>query len=290
MKQRGVMYIATGEKYINEANLSSSSIKNHSDLPTIIWTDSPSKVNSEVFDCVHRINSANNDFGDSIFSLDQTPFEKTLFLDTDTYVCGDISSMFNSLDRFDVIAAHNPGSRSAKKRGGYRADVPEAFPQYNTGVVGFNSTDRVRSLFQLWEKIYQNTKEETKLNLNQPAFREALYNSNVRIGTLPSEYNFRIHHQGSVGFAADEVRIVHGRHPAGLKKIAQEINKEIDMRVYTPTKWPIEVINRRPNIIYLIHTLINEENYERSLKKRLFKSIKNDGVMDTLHKLAKWKQ
>jgi len=290
MKEEGIMYIATGEKYINEANISASSVKKYTDVPVIILTDSPSKINSEVFDYVHPIKSANNDFGDSILSLDQTPFEKTLFLDTDTYVCGEISSIFDALDRFDVIAAHNPGSRSAKKRGGYHADVPEVFPQYNTGVVGFKSTDSVKSLFNSWKKIYQDTKENTKLNLNQPSFREALYNSNVRIGTLPSEYNFRIHHQGSVGFAADEVRIVHGRHPAGLKKIAQEINKEIDMRVYTPTKWPIEVINRRPNIIYLIHTLINEENYERSLKKRLFISIKNDGVMNTLHKLAKWKQ
>jgi hypothetical protein len=43
---------------------------------------------------------------------------------------------------------------------------------------------------------------------DQPSFREAIYESDIRIATLPSEYCFRIH---TPDYARGAVKILHGR-------------------------------------------------------------------------------
>lgn len=36
-----------------------------------------------------------------------SPFEHTIFLDTDTFVCGDFSELFDLLDHFDIAMSHD---------------------------------------------------------------------------------------------------------------------------------------------------------------------------------------
>ncbi|RKD98095.1 putative nucleotide-diphospho-sugar transferase [Halopiger aswanensis] len=285
----GVLYIATGEQYIKEAEISVQSLKRHNDIPAAIRTDNLEEVNENLFEIILPARRTDGDFGDSIISIEDTPFQRTIFLDSDTYVCDNINGLIDALDRFDLLAAHNPGSRNSKKRGGYIADAPDTFPLYNTGVMSFKSNKKVKSLFNDWEKIYEKNKKEIKLNLNQPAFREALYKSDVAIGTIPSEYNLRVHDQGSVGFASDKVRIVHGRHPMGLDVIADHLNKKTGMRVYTSKKWPIEVIGRRPSYRFIVNSFIREEGNEGGLRERFERSVREKGLVKTLWEAFKWK-
>lgn len=200
---RGVVYFASGSEYIEKAEGSADSLSAHNpDLPVTLYTDE--SVSSSVFDDVRMVDTTLSEKGDSILSQDHMCYDKNLFLDADTYVADDITDIFESLDRFDIVAAHNEARSWYQKEVYDRAsvDLPACFPEYNTGVVGYNDSRQIRRLFERWNEIHQ----ELEYDRNQPAFRIALYSSDVSIGTLPPEYNFMTQ---TIGFASGDVKILH---------------------------------------------------------------------------------
>ena len=279
-QERGIIYIATGETFVSEAEVSAQTLKEHADLHTTLFTDIA--VESEYFDTVEQLADPDHDFGDSILTREMVPYKKNLFLDTDTYICDDITSIFDLLDRFDIAAAHNPGSRTADGQEGYTADAPEAFPQYNTGVLLFSGTEKINTFFDQWREEYFSNKSSMPWSLNQPSFRDALYKSDLSIATLPAEYNLRVKYSGSVGFATDKVKILHGRHPAGLPSVAAELNKKQGQRVYTMKRWPIKISTSRPSLSYYVRTILTEGSDHYTFRGRFVDSIKSRGVSETV--------
>jgi hypothetical protein len=77
--------------------------------------------------------------------------------------------------------------------------VPYAFTELNTGVLAFRKTPRWDAFCQNWLDLYERecfvlhagTWEGKRMAVDQPAFRELLYHSDLRFTTLPSEYNCR---------------------------------------------------------------------------------------------------
>lgn len=230
----GVVYVATGSKYIKEAKTSIESLHKHmSNISVTVFSDR--KFECEGVDNLVQLENPRYDYGDSIVDLEKVPYERTLFLDTDTIVCDDISELFQSLDRFDFAATHTPGKRY------YTAEeVPESFPLYNSGVFLFKKNSRTKELFELWRQFYLQTVKQNREKYNQPSLRKALYFSNVNILTLPREYNTFILRPGQL---CDKVKIIHGRHP-DLNKIRKDINETQEPRCYIPyhTDYPISLL------------------------------------------------
>jgi hypothetical protein len=287
MDSKGVLYIATGTEYIEEARLSVRSLKRHSpDLPATLLTDE--EIDPGHFDDVRVLSGFDHDFGDSIISPDALPYDRTLFLDSDTFVCEDLTDSFRILDRFDIAAAHNPGSRTADVRGGYAArDTPETFPQYNTGVLYLRNSEKITEFLRNWRSVYDEHKTETTSGLNQPSFREALYHCDLNMATLPPEYNLRVRYAGCVGFAVGKAKIIHGRHPAGLPRVANRLNDTHEMRVFTLKRWPIQVLDKHPGISYLAVTLLTEDSKHYTYRGRLINSMRGRGVRDTLDRIVR---
>ena len=85
---RGVVYIATGSKFVSEALASIGSLKKQMpDLPVTLFTDSDDRNNFHYnkVDSVFLIDEATRSCRDKIRPLLDSPYEKTLFLDTDTF-------------------------------------------------------------------------------------------------------------------------------------------------------------------------------------------------------------
>lgn len=242
----GVLYIASGEKYITDACKSASSLKKVTpDIPITIFASEA--VESSCFDETVVLKEPQYGYIDKVSYMYSSPYDCTLFLDTDTYIYSNISELFTLLERFDIAAAHasNRASRSSK----YGIDgVPQCFVEMNTGVVLFKKSSRVGNFFSNWLRLYKRDIEYYSkwLRLNkieidtgmkpphdQPAFREALYKTNLRVATLSPEYNCRFNFPV---FVSGVVKILHGHH-LDLPTVARLINERTERRVFFPVEW-----------------------------------------------------
>lgn len=249
---RGVIYIATGESYVEEAKVSAKSLKSH--MPNInitLYTDKK-QYDSKVFDRVKILENPSYDFGDSVLKPEMVEYDKNLLLDTDTYVTDDISELFELLDKYSLIARLNP-RRTGSVNHKYDEEPPQSFPQYNTGVIGFRDNSDVRDFFDKWSDKYNTKIDNYSNNFNQPSFREVAYNHDIKIGAFSSEYNFRINEPG---FADGKVKIVHGsKANYALEDIAKILNESSDPRSISLDRYPLKVHVRTSKIYELQYKL-----------------------------------
>lgn len=204
---KGILYTASGIQFVDEAAVSAARVSEIiPDVPIALITDveeaERAAINTDVFDTIQHIESTSGGFSDQITSLSHTPFDRTLCLDTDIYMDAPVDDVFDLLDEFDIAAAHNHDGSAYDVAG-----VPDAFPEYNTGVVAYRQSDRFDRFLDSWGQWYDelSSPENTQ---NQPAFRKALYTSDLRVATLPSEYNTMLRYPGH---AQGPVKLFHGR-------------------------------------------------------------------------------
>ena len=229
----GVIYMAIGDQFLAEARVSAASVRRAMPhLPIVLFTDQSTPCDS-CFDEVQLLGErAPTAHLDKLIALRSSPFERTLFLDTDTYVCADVSELFDLLARFDLAMTHDRAYYDFWPEG---TAVPEAFREFNQGVIVARRSDSViKSLDEAlrWAQLLLTQYRSTT---DQISWRPALYASELRIATLTHEYNCRFH---SFGQLNGEVRILHGRIPgqifdaAHLDKVAARINRHTVPRVF----------------------------------------------------------
>lgn len=192
MDSQGILYIATGEKYIQAAIRSArSALKYCPGLAIHLFTDAKGRElhfsrSPLPFSSVDIIKDPHH--RSKVDYVAHTPFDRTLFLDTDTALNADIRPMFNILDRFDIAMTH-AHHRSPTRLQRWRAVLPDSFPEFNTGVILYRKTPAVLQCLGEWGHHFI----EAALNENndQTTLRELLWLSDLRIATLPPEYNVR---------------------------------------------------------------------------------------------------
>ena len=211
---RGILYVASGANFRDEAIVSARSIKAAwPDVRLAIITDRP--VDTGIFDIV-RMFRMQADNIDTVRHIAQTPFERTILLDTDTYCLGAFPELFDLLDRFQLAAALDIGRFSERWDGSAGAHVfiqadgvPACFTELNTGVIAFRNEPDVLQMFDQWLKACLDARRAAiPHGQDQPSFRKVIYDSDIRIATLPSEYCFRLH---TPDYARGAVKILHGR-------------------------------------------------------------------------------
>lgn len=225
----GGLYIASGREHVEEAVESARSLRaTMPDLSrTLIGTHDPGVG---VFDDVKLMDDPEYGFGDTVYYTPDSPYERTLYLDTDTYIHHPVWEVFELLDRFDLAATH--GGYGRRRWLGERVGdaleplpVPDAFSEFNSGVVAYRDTDRTRAFFERWEEIYvqhrERELEEGGDVGDQPALMQAVYETSVRVATLQNGYNCRV---PRANYLNTPVKIVHGDvdNPA---EIARRLNQ-----------------------------------------------------------------
>lgn len=231
MSDFGVIYVATGERYQAEAVVSAASLKQASPgIAATLITDSSDPV--DPFDQVIVLDDPRHDFVDKIRGIRMSPYHRTVFLDSDTYVCDDISDLFDLLGRFDVAAAQAVLRVNVPIEG-----IPYAFTEPNTGVLGFRKSPAWEAFSAEWLALYERDRETLRggswegkaLSGDQAAFRKLLYHSDLRLATLASEYNCRF----DAGYLHGRVKILHQRaSQAELQKTAAILNSAAGKRVH----------------------------------------------------------
>ncbi len=275
---QGAIYAATGEKYIHELLASVATLK--AVMPAIsvaAFVDQPDIVeNSHItFKHIIRIDNPKNGLEDKIDAMLHSPYEKTIYLDTDIYIAEVFDEVFDLLDRFD-IAAKQDGRRFAA----HQPHIPDAFPEYNSGVVAFRKSDATNAFFKLWLETYAIHRSPDGPTFfrerrgNQPAMRSALWESNLRIATLTEEYNA----QARSGFLGAPAKIIHARND-DLTGLAAAYNFDPGKRVFFRIQGDTKVLKAK---VGGVNYIIYSETRKNVPLSQISASIKKRGVVSTL--------
>lgn len=268
MANTGVYYIATGEEFVSEAELSAKSVRDSMpDIPIAIATDRKPDFD---FDEVVKIEDPAYGFADQIHNLHRSPFDRTLHLDSDIYMYSNVEELFSLLDQFDLAAAHNHDRKFQLPA------LPKSFPEYNTGVLVYENDSKFREFTRMWADNYYDLATEDRPQ-NQPSFRKTLYESDLRIATLTPEYNCMIRYPGHV---RNKVKIFHSRlidipspgasYLYNIYTVAEQLNEYDGHRIYKPSLTGAIKVYHRHDTIYHSFT----------------RSVRRDGILDALRKAA----
>ena len=196
MKNKCIHYIACdSKKYCLEAEISAINFrKNCSDVNFVLYTDV--NFSSSVFDEIIKIpNLIPNGktvpgwsegrfyFETKIKLLSETNFEKNLYLDGDIKTFVNIDCMFDMLDKFSIIVAHD-SCRTTKWSDTF--NIPLCFPDLNCGLIFYRKSD-TKDFFKEWEKNFSIQPQPH----DQPSFRKTLWDCDLRFSILPPEFNVR---------------------------------------------------------------------------------------------------
>ena len=189
---QGVLYIAAGQEYINAAIRAAGSVRKYCPgLPVHLFADWQNHPRFHFdrdpapFTSVGNIPDPHP--RSKVDYLPLSPFDRTLYLDTDTRLNADIREIFGLLDRFDIALVHEMRRNYPIHLRTWRTPLPLAFPQFNGGVILYRKTPPVIQFLEDWKKYYQ----QAGYPQDQVTLRELLWLSDLQIATLPPEYNVR---------------------------------------------------------------------------------------------------
>lgn len=240
MNECGYLYVAAGDpKYIEEAVISATSLR-AVDPTAHITLVTDKQLDGSLFDTivVHPVDftawRAGLDYKAKHIYQD-SPYEKTLFLDTDTYLYEPCRALFGLLDHFDVCIAAAPADMNEPLVDG--KPLTGCLP-YNTGVIAFKKNERNEFLFRTWHETYEQKRREGILRQkegHQPAFMEALLKSESKVYVLPSIWNARVL---TYVFLNDSVKIVHNREgrKEDFEKLRKKLNVTTAIRCWDPKR------------------------------------------------------
>jgi hypothetical protein len=228
----GILYSAAGETYIAEALQSARSSLVHNRLPHLLFASSDVERVEGL--SVARFEPLAHPFADRTANIRRSPFERTIFLDSDTFVVDEIAHVLRLLDHYDIAVTPAP----------YRAvadpEVPTAFYEFNVGVIAWRASDCMTAFLRSWEETYLAwLREEPFLGAgevsrsgrgDQPAFRRCAWQHDVRVFPLAPQYNFRFDYPAAV---AERVRVLHGRH-GNYEALADRVNYKQGTRTWPP--------------------------------------------------------
>jgi len=225
--KRGVIYVATGETFVSEAEASLTTLRqSNPSLPVVLLTDSP-PARPAVWDEVIVAAELQGQGARAKLHMDRALWERCVFLDTDTMVCGSLGAGFALLDRFDFAGEHSHSGHHYEVPG-----LPTSFPEINSGVLFWRRNEATKALFELWRKIYDaDSKKYGGRKWDQKSLRQAVWESDARFTNLPSSYNLMPYFPAAL---EGHVVVAHGRSMKNLERLEQRMAMSEQLRAYVP--------------------------------------------------------
>lgn len=151
-------------------------------------------------------------------------YKRFVFFDSDTWLCAAIGDVYDVLRVYPLVGVHAPARATCPTP----YPLPDAFPELNTGVLGYTNGGETRRLFERWLKVMIEHYDTIGDN-DQGSLRVALWECGTPIWIMPPEYNCRF---GFGGFAGSPVKVLHGRgYPFDVAE--RLVNYTAGMRAWT---------------------------------------------------------
>lgn len=166
----GVIYSCSGNtNFLKESVESAESVKkfmpgieiclfhNYSDailnsVDTNVFTDVRKLVLPENND--PRFSGHMSCFLAKLYAIQQTPFDYTLFLDTDTEIKRRIPTFFDLLKNFDIAIAPGPMTQLPTDSEDIINKIPDEFPELNTGVILYKKSEKMDKFLNTWKETF----------------------------------------------------------------------------------------------------------------------------------------
>lgn len=188
MSERGVIYVAYGDKARAACERSIQSLKDRNTLETAVISDEPLEGALHIhFEDQHpgaRWAKLNADL--------LSPFELTVYLDADTRPYGDISALFDILaDGWDMVIATNENQDdhilwhiSDEDRFYTLTDLGYRPLGLQGGMIGFRKSEAVTQFFGTWREEWLRFRD-----MDQGALLRALHRSPIRLWVMGKPWN-----------------------------------------------------------------------------------------------------
>jgi hypothetical protein len=226
----GCVYTAFGFEYLMLAAHSASTLKRHNpNLQTTVITNVP----------VEQIVQGQIPLFDEIIYQDQpsamnravkiqanllSRYDKTLILDCDTEVWGDLSPIFKLLDDYDIaVRLLNRVTKASFEVCDGRMAHELNLSEWNTGVIFFRNTAKARELFERWREIFHRE----AMSRDQPAFMRAVLSTRgLCLLPLSPLWNAKpgpLYEDELLEAEPESIRILHYREPFARPEVAKAI-------------------------------------------------------------------
>lgn len=194
--KEGYIYIVSnnvnGNKninYIKEAIYSAKSLR---------------KVDPEAKICLFTDKEIDNELDNNIFNeikivdmslrckqkyLKDSPYDRTIYLDSDTYVNHNVNDIFKILDKYEIVGCNDYSRKRVFEKIPEYMEIPYSFSEINGGIIAYRKSKVLLNFLDLWDIFYK--KYEKVTIWDQPSLRIALWRSKVKLYILPNEYNRR---------------------------------------------------------------------------------------------------
>jgi hypothetical protein len=195
-RDQGLLYFAKGKAFVAEAERSArQAAKVMPEYPIAIVADR--EPNLDCFDTI-IIDKTPFEKRDKPRALQKTPYDQTIYLDTDTYLSDSIDDLFDILGEFDLALRRDRDQSHVPED----SSLPGSFPEFHAGVISYQSTESVMNMLDDWERRCLPTHD-----YDQRSLRPALYHSDVRFTPIPNRYNCQYHWDNIVD---GSVKVFHG--------------------------------------------------------------------------------
>lgn len=188
---KGYIYTAFGNNFYKECVNSVKLLKMTTTLPVHLFTDQKD-LSEEEKSLFYSINYLPNLHARSkVDYIALSPFNKTIYLDTDIIVVKKIDELFDLLDKYNILATLDTARKReniSKKISEY-SKIPYSFGEVNSGLLCFNKYAK-ENILKKWPSIFYKYIRESG-GWDQPSLRILLWKSNASLYILPPEFNIR---------------------------------------------------------------------------------------------------
>lgn len=212
--EKGVLYIAFGDKYRKECAVSIRSLKIlHPELPICVVTDDEWQEEPEPDLVLER--KAILNLGAKPTYMGDTPFEETLYLDTDTIVVKEILKVFDLLKYYDI---------GINFRSQFLRSENYFLPWCNSGVILFRRNKNIEETFKRWRVMFQEAETaQPDAHITDDRYLPiAITEGRARVIHLASALNFFL---GEPQTTSSPLRIIHSRDLSDAER-ARKINRD----------------------------------------------------------------
>jgi hypothetical protein len=136
---------AEGGRFYKLAIDSVASLKKHMpDLPVTLFTNMEMKEDNLFDDIIHI--EPKDMWMAKYEAMMKTPYERTVHIDCDTYICDTFLEIFTLLDKFDLALPMSVHYYSKN-----RDVAPPSFTEPSGGMIVWKNTEKMRSV---WQEVY----------------------------------------------------------------------------------------------------------------------------------------